>query len=60
MFPIVESELIAPDIKRFVIEAPRIARKRRAGQFVIVRVHEHGERIRSRSPTATPSGARSP
>ena len=45
MFPIVESEFIAPDIKRFVIEAPRIARKRQAGQFVIVRVHEHGERI---------------
>jgi ferredoxin--NADP+ reductase len=45
MFPIVEAEFIAPDVKRFVIEAPRIARKRRAGQFVIVRVHPHGERI---------------
>jgi ferredoxin--NADP+ reductase len=45
MFPIVEAGLIAPDIKRFVIEAPRVARKRQAGQFVIVRVHEHGERI---------------
>jgi ferredoxin--NADP+ reductase len=28
-----------------VIEAPRIARKRQAGQFVIVRVHPRGERI---------------
>ena len=45
MFRIVEAEFLAPDIKRFVIEAPRIARKRQAGQFVIVRVYEHGERI---------------
>src|SRR6516165_10647977 len=45
MFQIVEAGFLAPEIKRFVIEAPRIARKRRAGQFVIVRVHEHGERI---------------
>jgi ferredoxin--NADP+ reductase len=45
MFRIVEAEFLAPDIKRFVIEAPRIARKRQAGQFVIVRVYERGERI---------------
>jgi ferredoxin--NADP+ reductase len=45
MFRIVEAEFLAPDIKRFAIEAPRVARKRRAGQFVIVRVHDHGERI---------------
>jgi ferredoxin--NADP+ reductase len=45
MFRIVQAEFLAPDIKRFVIEAPRVARKRQAGQFVIVRVYEHGERI---------------
>jgi ferredoxin--NADP+ reductase len=45
MFPILEAEFLSPDIKRFVIEAPRIARKRQAGQFVIVRVYDHGERI---------------
>lgn len=45
MFPIVSASFLAPDIKRFEIEAPRIARKRQAGQFVIVRTHEHGERI---------------
>lgn len=45
MFRIVQSEFLAPDVKRFVIEAPRVARKRQAGQFVIVRVHAHGERI---------------
>jgi ferredoxin--NADP+ reductase len=45
MFRIVEAEFLAPDIKRFRIEAPRIARKRQAGQFVIVRVYARGERI---------------
>jgi ferredoxin--NADP+ reductase len=45
MFKIIDARFIAPDVKRFEIEAPRIARKRRAGQFVIVRLHEHGERI---------------
>ena len=45
MFRIVTAEFLAPDIKRFVIEAPRVARKRQAGQFVIVRVHARGERI---------------
>ena len=45
MFPILEARFIAPDVKLFRIEAPRIARKRQAGQFVILRVHERGERI---------------
>ncbi|GIW86278.1 MAG: ferredoxin-NADP+ reductase subunit alpha [Isosphaeraceae bacterium] len=45
MFAIRAACFLAPDIKRFEIEAPRVARKQRAGQFVIVRVHERGERI---------------
>jgi ferredoxin--NADP+ reductase len=45
MFRIVQAEFLAPDIKRFVIEAPRIARKRQAGQFVLVRVYARGERV---------------
>ncbi|MGB9234972.1 MAG: sulfide/dihydroorotate dehydrogenase-like FAD/NAD-binding protein [Terriglobales bacterium] len=45
MFKILNAQFIAPGIKRFVIEAPRIARKQRAGQFVIIRVNETGERI---------------
>ncbi len=45
MFSIVEAWFLAPDIKLLKIQAPLIARKRKAGQFVIVRVHEHGERI---------------
>ena len=45
MFAIRKTEQLAPDVKLFEIEAPRIARKRRAGQFVILRLHESGERI---------------
>lgn len=44
-YKITEARFLAPDVKKFQIEAPRIARKRKAGQFVIVRLHEHGERI---------------
>lgn len=36
---------MAEDIKLFKIRAPKIAQKRRAGQFVIIRVEENGERI---------------
>ena len=45
MFKIQHAEFIAPGIKRFVIEAPRIARKQKPGQFVILRLYEQGERI---------------
>ncbi len=45
MFQIVEARFLATDVKYFRIEAPRIARKRKAGQFVILRVHDQGERI---------------
>ncbi len=45
MFNILDAQFIAPGIKRFILEAPRIARKQRPGQFVILRIHEQGERI---------------
>jgi len=45
MFKILKAAFIAPGIKRFVIDAPRIAKKHQAGQFVILRLAEHGERI---------------
>ncbi len=45
MFKIIRAEFLAPGIKRFVLEAPRIARKQKPGQFVILRIHEEGERI---------------
>src|SRR5215470_6993999 len=45
MFRILEAGFLAPDVKRFVVEAARVARKRQAGQFVLVRVYGRGERI---------------
>jgi len=45
VFNIIHAEFIAPGIKRFVLEAPRIARKQKPGQFVILRIYEEGERI---------------
>ena len=45
MFLITEAESIAPDVRRIVVEAPKIAKKHEAGQFVIVRVTPDGERI---------------
>ncbi len=45
MFPIVEARPLARGIKLFVIQAPRIARKQKPGQFVILRLDDTGERI---------------
>jgi ferredoxin--NADP+ reductase len=45
VFKIIDAQFIAPGIKRFLLEAPRIARKQKPGQFVILRIHEQGERI---------------
>jgi len=45
VFKILEAKFLAPGIKRFVLEAPRIARKQQPGQFVILRIYEEGERI---------------
>jgi ferredoxin--NADP+ reductase len=45
MYPILKAEFIAPDVKLFNIQAPYIAKKHQAGQFVILRVHDQGERI---------------
>jgi len=42
---ILEARALAPEVKYFRLEAPKVARKRRAGQFVIVRVTGNGERI---------------
>jgi ferredoxin/flavodoxin---NADP+ reductase len=45
LFKIIQAQFIAPGIKRLVLEAPRIARRQKPGQFVILRIHEEGERI---------------
>jgi len=45
MHKILSATFIAPNIKRFTIQAPKIALKRKAGQFVIIRISDVGERI---------------
>jgi len=45
MYPIIDKRVLAPTITRFEIRAPFIARKRKAGNFVMIRVEESGERI---------------
>jgi ferredoxin--NADP+ reductase len=45
VFKILDAQFIGPNIKRFVLDAPRIAKAHQPGQFVIIRLHDHGERI---------------
>ncbi|MBI5242071.1 MAG: sulfide/dihydroorotate dehydrogenase-like FAD/NAD-binding protein [Elusimicrobia bacterium] len=45
MYKILRKEVLSDIIKLMVVEAPQVARKARAGQFVIVRIGENGERI---------------
>jgi ferredoxin--NADP+ reductase len=44
-FQITEARFLAPDVKLICVLAPRIAKKQKPGQFVIVRTDETGERI---------------
>ena len=45
MYKIVEKRRLNPSVTWMTIEAPLIARKAKAGQFIILRVDETGERI---------------
>ncbi|MCC6397020.1 MAG: sulfide/dihydroorotate dehydrogenase-like FAD/NAD-binding protein [Bacteroidetes bacterium] len=45
MFRIIQTRQLAPTITLFEIEAPFVARKRKPGNFIMIRVDEHGERI---------------
>lgn len=45
MYKIINKKNLAKNIDRFYIKAPLIARKARAGQFVVIRINENGERI---------------
>ncbi len=42
---VLENEVLAENVNRYRIYAPEISRRRKAGQFVIVRLHEDSERI---------------
>ncbi len=45
MFKIVEKTFFSENVVKLVVEAPRIAKARKAGHFVIVKVGENGERF---------------
>jgi ferredoxin--NADP+ reductase len=45
VYEILHKETLSRVNKLMIIDAPEIARKAKAGQFVIVRIDEHGERI---------------
>ena len=45
MFEIVRKENLNPTVTRMTVKAPLVAQKARAGQFIILRVSEDGERI---------------
>lgn len=45
MYKIVKKSLLAPNIYLMDIFAPRVAKSALPGQFLIVRIHEQGERI---------------
>lgn len=45
MYKILTKETLGPVTKLYVIEAPEVARKAKAGQFIILRVTAEGERI---------------
>jgi ferredoxin/flavodoxin---NADP+ reductase len=45
MYPIISKEQLAEAVFRIRVKAPEIARKRRAGQFIIYQLEEDGERV---------------
>ncbi|OVE73796.1 ferredoxin-NADP reductase [bacterium B13(2017)] len=45
MFEIISKENLAEDILKYKIKAPRIAKKRKPGQFIVIQADETSERI---------------
>ena len=45
MYKILKKEVLTEDITKFDIYSPVIALKAKAGQFVIIRINNQGERI---------------
>jgi ferredoxin--NADP+ reductase len=45
MFKILSKETLAQGVTQFVVDAPQIAKNAKAGQFVMLRIDENGERI---------------
>ncbi|MDR1695913.1 MAG: sulfide/dihydroorotate dehydrogenase-like FAD/NAD-binding protein [Endomicrobium sp.] len=45
MFKIISKEIMAHSVKSYIIDAPDIAKNAKAGQFVMLRIDDKGERI---------------
>ncbi|HOO72918.1 MAG TPA: sulfide/dihydroorotate dehydrogenase-like FAD/NAD-binding protein [Spirochaetota bacterium] len=45
MHKIISNDMILENVGRMIVEAPYVAEKRKAGQFIILRIDEYGERI---------------
>lgn len=45
MYKIIKKRAISPQVDEMVIEAPQIARRHKAGNFIIIRINQKGERI---------------
>jgi ferredoxin--NADP+ reductase len=45
MYKILEKEILNPTVTKMVIDAPFVAKRAKAGQFIILRVAQEGERI---------------
>ncbi len=45
MYEILEKRRLGPGIQEYVVRAPDVARVGKAGQFIVLRLHERGERI---------------
>jgi len=45
VYKILKKRALGPMIHEYVIEAPEVARVAKAGQFIVLRLHERGERI---------------
>ena len=45
MYKIVKRQQLNDTVVRLDVQAPFIAKKAKAGQFIIFRIDEHGERI---------------
>ena len=45
LYRILSKRTLAPNIREYVIEAPDVAKTAKPGQFIVLRLHEKGERI---------------
>jgi ferredoxin--NADP+ reductase len=45
MFTIIEKRILNDSMTLMIVDAPHIAKKAKAGEFIILRVNEYGERI---------------